>query len=236
MRYRDQSLALLVIGTILMIGCDSPQTIKPIDVTGTSIQTQSDAPSWTVNPPGTLSVVGIEGPNPLGDKMYQRTMAINAARVELGRLFKLKVKAVIDNSFTQKSMVSGNNTNTSSPNANQAAQFRSSSSVLGDSMTRLRRMVDETILDNYVSGAAARQFWTDKGTGELYVLVQIDEEGAIAKVLAAARAAVEQERILAEKQLIDKVLVEDLKFLDERIQKTKELPAISSPKQDGSQN
>ncbi|MFM8313880.1 MAG: hypothetical protein ACKOA8_06310 [Deltaproteobacteria bacterium] len=232
MRYRAQSFTFLAIGTILMIGCGSPQTIKPIDITTTSKKTQSDAPSWIDNPPGVLSAIGIEGRNPLGDIMYQREMAINAARVQLGRTFKLHVKGLIERTMNDSRMASNNNTNTSSLNA----KIGSSSSVLDGAMVSIRKMVDETIVDTDLSGAAARQFWTDKETGTLYVLVQIDEEGAFAKIQAAARAALEKERILAEKDRMDKVLAQDMKLLDERIQKTKELPPASSIKEEGSQN
>ena len=229
MHYRDQSLALLAIGTILMIGCDSPQTIKPIDVTSTSKQTQSDAPSWIDNPPGALSAIGFRELNVLGDKMFQRRMATNQARVELAFVFKAQVKGMIQQSATENYMGSKDNT----PNT---TKLRSSTSALNSSLTRLSKTVDENTVDIELSGAAARQFWTDKETGDLYVLVQIDEESALAKVKAAARAAVEKERILAEKELTDKTLAEDMKVLDERIQKIKELPPASSLKGEGSQN
>lgn len=231
MRYRVQSLALLAIGTILTIGCDSPQTIKPIDVIGTSKQTESGGPSWTTKPPGVLSAVGIEGPNPLDDIMFQREMAINAARVQLARTFKVQVKGLIERSINNSRMASNNNTDTSSLNA----KLGSSSLVLDGVMASIRKMVDETIVNTDLSGAAAREFWTDKN-GRVFVLVQIDEEGAIAKIQAAARAAVEKERILAEKDRMDKILAQDMKLLDERIQKTKELPPASSIMEEGSQN
>jgi hypothetical protein len=131
----------------------SPKPLPPLKVTTTPTPA---APAWIDNPTlaGPFSAVGIEAPNPIGDLAFQRTAATANARTTFARDFETRVRSVFQQ-LSQTSLAVGE-------------KLRSASGQKAQEDT-VRQLTDWTL-----RGTQARQFWTDPGSGILYVLLVAD--------------------------------------------------------------
>jgi hypothetical protein len=127
--------------------------MTPLKVTTTPT---ASAPAWIDNPTlaGPFSAVGIEAPNPMGDLAFQRTAATANARTVFARDFDTRVRALFQQ-LSQTSLAVGEKLRSAS---GQKAQE-----------DIVRQLTDTTL-----HGTQVRQFWTDPGSGTLYVLLVAD--------------------------------------------------------------
>lgn len=160
MRYN----ALLVMFAVLLASCSTHHvdTTTPIDVTTTRAK---GAPAWIDNEdtaPDSLTVTGIAQPNPLSDKSMQRTEALANARTKLAQKISVRVEALFEQ--LNQHMTTGGNDRVGDK------------LVRSDVMTRMIKETTRQITDVELSGASARQYWTDPQDGTLYVLMVLSKE------------------------------------------------------------
>ena len=153
-------IALVLLPLIAgLVACRRPENTaqKPLPVlpnTSPGVASDPTAPNWIDNPPPN-SAVGTEGPNPMGDISFQRTIASANARVALARELDMQAKAV----FQQLSQIShAVSEKLDSPNGQGAKED-----------------ISRLLTDTNLSGTRASHFYTDR-KGMLWVLVEADPE------------------------------------------------------------
>lgn len=157
--------ALVLYITYCLSGCASHtplESLPPIAVTTT--QTKG-APTWIDNEesmPGVITAVGISQPNPLGDKAMQRTEALGDARLKLAQKISVKVQGVF-NQLDQHLKSGGSLDSSGKP-------------MKTDVMSRMVENTTSQIVNVELSGASARQFYTDPVNGDLYVQLVLTKE------------------------------------------------------------
>lgn len=143
---------------LLATACRRPESYGPKPMTPLKVTTTptASAPAWIDNPTlaGPFSAVGIEAPNPMGDLAFQRTAATANARTVFARDFDTRVRALFQQ-LSQTSLAVGEKLRSAS---GQKAQE-----------DIVRQLTDTTL-----HGTQVRQFWTDPGSGTLYVLLVAD--------------------------------------------------------------
>lgn len=165
-----RSLLVLTALTLLLAACKRPSaTPKEMAPVPTTTTQSSSAPAWIDNPrvAGPLAAVGIEGPNPLKDLAFQRTMATAAGRATLARDLESRLRTMVERLVQTSQVVAARQ--------GQATAQKAQEEVV-------RQLTDTTL-----RGAQARQFWTDPATGNLFVLVVMDPALAAASTKESLR-------------------------------------------------
>lgn len=152
-------IALFLLPLVLVVpACRRPESTgpKPLPPLKVTTTPAPSAPGWIDNPTlaGPFSAVGIEAPNPMGDLAFQRTAATANARTVFARDFETRVRSLFQQ-LSQTSLAIGEKLRSAS---GQKAQE-----------DIVRQLTDTTL-----HGTQVRQFWTDPGSGNLYVLLVAD--------------------------------------------------------------
>lgn len=177
MRYH----ALIVMFVFLLASCSTHHVdiTTPIDVTTTRTK---DAPAWIDNEdtaPDLLTVTGIAQPNPLSDKSMQRTEALANARTKLAQKISVRVEALFEQ--LNQHMTTGRN------------DRGEDKLVRSDVMARMIKETTRQITDVELSGASARQYWTDPQDGTLYVMMILSKETLNKTLTTSAGNAIRKE-------------------------------------------
>lgn len=187
MKHLHASYAATVIVCLVSYGCgganNKPQTTpQPLPVTSTATR---GAPKWIDNEPK-LGAVGFANSNPLGDKGFQRTVAIADARKKLADKMQVRVQHIYRR--LDQEMASGT--------AGKPKQKPVRSSVM-------QQMIDDTsreITDVELSGTGVSGIWNDEN-GDLWVLVEMDQEKYETDMHRAASKAIQGQIDAGEHQL-----------------------------------
>lgn len=128
------------------------------------------APSWIDNADrdGHLTAVGIAPPNPLGDKSFQREVAVNRGIAALGK----KLTSQTDQLF-QQLQAQTDSAQSGSKKIRQEALVEVNNTIRNLSSVKLK-------------GARVPYFWTDSSDNTLYCLVQLDDNSSFEILREAA--------------------------------------------------
>ncbi|MDR3670310.1 MAG: hypothetical protein P4L36_05670 [Holophaga sp.] len=186
-----RSSFILPLGLALagLVGCGPKQAPNTVPVTTTPVK---NAPSWIDNEeiPDGLAATGIAQANPMGDKSFQRTVAIADARTKLAG--KLKVR--VQNMFSQLNQ-----------QVTTASADSSQKPIKSDVMNRVIDNVTRQLIDQELAGTSTRAFWTDPSDGNLYVFVVMTKDTMDRALAGAAQTQIKKE-IAQGEQSLDKAL------------------------------
>jgi hypothetical protein len=140
---------------LVSMACRHPEAVgpKPMPILPVTTTQDATAPSWIDNLEP-FTAVGIEDPNPIGDLAFQRTAAIANGRTTLARDVETRARSLFQQ-LGQTSLAVGE-------------KLRS---VNGQ---RAQEEIIRQVTDVPLTGTQARRFWTQPGTGRLFVLVVAD--------------------------------------------------------------
>ena len=176
-----------LLATLVACGPKKGPTMVPVTTTSTR-----NAPLWIDNEeiPDGLAAVGIAQANPMGDKGFQRTVAVADARSKMAG--KLKVR--VQNMFSQ---------------LNQAVTTASSDApgkaIKTDVMNRVQENVTRQLVDQELAGTNTRAAWTDPQDGSLYLFLVMTKDTMDRALAGAAQAQIKKE-IAQGEQSLDKAL------------------------------
>jgi hypothetical protein len=177
----------LSLGTLLLtlVACAPQQAPRTVPVTATQTR---NAPAWIDNGeiPDGIAAVGIAQPNPMGDKGFQRTVAVADARTKLAGTLKTKVQ----NLFTQLNQ-----------QVTEAAAGGTGQPIKTDVMNRVIDNVTRQVVNQDLAGTNTRATWTDPADGDLYVLVVMTRDSMDRALAGAAQHQIKQEIAQGEKSL-----------------------------------
>lgn len=168
--------------TIFLFGCVSHtplESMAPVAVTTTQAK---GAPLWVDNEetiPGGITAVGIAQTNPLNDKSMQRTEALADARAKLASKISVRVQEL----YTQL-----NERLTTAGNIDSSGK-----QIKTDVMSRMIEDTRRQIVDVELSGASARQFWTDPTDGNLFVQMVLTKETLDKMLTSSASNVIKKE-------------------------------------------
>ncbi len=189
-------IALILLPLLIgLLACRRAETTgpKPLPVLPVT-SASSSAPDWIDNPPpGSAS--GVEGPDPMGDLDFQRTVATAKARTRLARDLENQIQGLYHD-LAQRSQT-------------LAEKMQSPSGQA------VREGLSRHLVDVTLRGTQARRFYTDPRTGMLWVLVVADPAAA----QATARESLRQR--LAELDLGQEALQEAEGRMDELFERRK---------------
>jgi hypothetical protein len=140
----------------------------------------SQAPAWVDHEeiPDGLAAVGIAQPNPMGDKGFQRTVAVADARAKLAGKLKVKVQSM----FTQLNR-----------QVTTAAAGTGAKPAATDVMDRVISNVTRQVVDQELVGSVTRATWTDPADGSLYLFLVMTREHIDRALAGAAKREIQKE-------------------------------------------
>jgi hypothetical protein len=174
MRYQISFLSLIL---IVGMACSKPKTeVKQFQEEQAASDPNLMAPTTTKNklqPPwvdncdreGKLTAVGIAKANPLGDISLQRSQAINRGMALLANKLEAQVETLY-----QEVMATAESGQGKKVDSSAAAETRN---------------IIRNLVKVKVRGTKTPSFWTDRQTGTLFVLVQLNDNASF-EVLKAA--------------------------------------------------
>ena len=132
-----------------------PDIVPP---TSTNNKTQ---PEWVDNADreGKITAVGIANPNPIQDLYLQRSQAVNRGMAALAQKLETKVDSLYEELLAINSQGTGK---------------KPSSSAISETRNTIR-----TLVSIKVKGVKVPSFWTDKNTGRLFVLCQLNDDASM---------------------------------------------------------
>jgi hypothetical protein len=114
---------------------------------------------------GRLTAVGIANPNPLDDIQLQRTQAVNRGMAALAMKLQANVDALYEEVMAH----------------NVTGEKKLNQQALVETKSTLRNLVTVKM-----RGAKAPSFWTDRQTGKLFVLCQLNDDASMGILREAA--------------------------------------------------
>lgn len=196
----NKLLSAAALSLALVLGaCSSNDTVKE------PASAASHLPSWVEQPTidGMLVGVGIAQANPLGDKMQQRTSAINNGRLELANQIRTRVQA----------MYSQLNQQTTTAGTDGKELLRE------DVASRITENTAKQLTDQQLTGSKVNQIWTDPKDGDMYAQVVISQDSIDQALNQIAKSQIQQEIDRGSQELQGA-----LDRLDDAIKNSKENP------------
>ena len=175
-------LGLALVGAL---GCGTKRAPETVPVTSTTVK---NAPAWIDNEeiPDGLAATGIAQANPMGDKSFQRSQAIQDARVKLAGKLKVRVQSM----FSQLNQ-----------QATTAAADNTTKPVKTDVMNRVVENISRTLVQQDLVGTTVRYFWTDPSDKSVYVFVVMTKESMDRALAGVAQKEIHKEIAQGERSL-----------------------------------
>jgi hypothetical protein len=163
---------------ILAIGCGSTQR-PPVAAPSASAPVR-DAPAWVDNEeiPDGLGAVGIAQANAMGDKGFQRTVALADARTKLAGKLKVRVQHL----FSQLNQ-----------QVTTAGQTTGQKLVRSEVMNRVIESVARQLVDQTLVNAITRSTWTDTQDGSLYLFLVMSRDALAESLAQSAKVEIRRE-------------------------------------------
>ena len=167
------SIALAALVTIGFTACGGEAPAPKKDWDKCTIEGGTEAPPWVCMPEigGGIAALGISQKSPAGPG-FQRQEAMASGRDALARQIGVKVKNMFKN-FTQQTGVG--------------------SDAVVDKMSS---NVSKQISAQMLNGSKQAKYWVDSKTGDMYLLVVLDPNAAVAATKAKVRSSMKNDKAL----------------------------------------
>jgi len=168
------SIALATVAAFTFAACGGKEAPAPTtNWDKCTIEGGTEAPPWVCMPDigGGISALGIAQKSPAGPG-FQRQEAMANGRDALARQIAVKVKSMFKN-FTQQTGVG--------------------SDAVVD---KLSANVSKQISNQMLSGSKQAKYWVDAKTGDMYLLVVLDPNAAVAATKKTVKSSLRNEKAL----------------------------------------
>jgi hypothetical protein len=169
---------ILPLGLPLLLACGSPRQ-APVAAPPAFVPVR-DAPAWVDSEeiPDGLGAVGIAQPNAMGDKGFQRTVALGDARAKLAGKLKVRVQHLFSQLNQQVTL---------------AGQATGQKLVKAEVMNRVVESVTRQLVDQTLVGAVTRATWTDRQDGSLYLFLVMSRDDLARSLAQSATVVIRRE-------------------------------------------
>ncbi len=167
------SIALATVAAFTFTACGGEAPAPKKDWDKCTIEGGTEAPPWVCMPEigGGIAALGIAQKSPAGPG-FQRQEAMANGRDALARQISVKVKNMFKN-FTQQTGVG--------------------SDAVVD---KLSANVSKQIGNQMLSGSKQAKYWVDAKTGDMYLLVVLDPNAAVAATKSTVKSSLRNEKAL----------------------------------------